>query len=76
MGRYVNNLYVIIKLHVMTELYVYDYNMCVINRLLHGLHFDMGFINEWHMSYHERVSAANEWVIWYVSRVDKIHIKV
>ena len=47
-----------------------------INRLLHGLHFDMGFINEWHISYHERVSAANEWVMWYVSRVDKIHIKV
>ena len=31
----------------------------------------MGFINEWHISYHERVSAANEWVMWYVSRVDK-----
>ena len=46
------------------------------NRLLHGLHFDMGFINEWHISYHKRVSAANEWVMWYVSRVDKIHIKV
>ena len=28
----------------------------------------MGFINEWHTSYHKRVSAANEWVIWYVSR--------
>ena len=36
-----------------------------INRLLHGLHFDMGFINEWHMSYHERVSEwaqrTSEW---------------
>ena len=53
----------IIRLILATKLFI--------NRLLHGVHFDMGFINEWHMSYHERVSAANEWVIWYVSRVDK-----
>ena len=42
---------------VYTVLYIVLY---YINRLLHGLHFDMGFINEWHMPYHERVSAANE----------------